>query len=95
MHNSADIFKSINKLQNIITSPTIQVITCGVLCFLWIERRIFGKNLSLLIAYKILVEANWQIKNTEANPVFSVEAYQSTKLVLQEISNAVVALGGV
>lgn len=31
----------------------------------------------------------------ESNPLLNVEAYQSTKLILEEISNAVVALGGV
>lgn len=30
-----------------------------------------------------------------SNPIFNVEAYQNTKLVLQDISNAIVALGGV
>ena len=40
-------------------------------------------------------QTNISGSSDESNPLFSVEAYQSTKLVLQEISNAVVALGGV
>lgn len=40
-------------------------------------------------------QTNISGSSDESNPIFSVEAYQSTKLVLQEISNAVVALGGV
>lgn len=40
-------------------------------------------------------QTNISGSSDEANPIFSIEAYQSTKLVLQEISNAVVALGGV
>ena len=40
-------------------------------------------------------QTNISGSSSEANPLFSVEAYQSIKLVLQEISNAVVALGGV
>ena len=34
LHNSADIFKSINNPQTITIKPEIQVITCGVLYFL-------------------------------------------------------------
>ena len=58
LHSSAEIFKSINKAQITTTIPEIQGKTCGVLYFLWINLKDFGKNLSLLIAYKILVVPN-------------------------------------
>lgn len=40
-------------------------------------------------------QTNISGSSEEANPIFEVEAYQSTKLVLDEISNAIIALGGV
>ena len=58
LQSSADRFKSINNAQIITTKPEIQVITCGVLYFLCTAFNDFGKNLSLLIAHKILVVPN-------------------------------------
>lgn len=58
LHNSADMFKSINNAHITTTIPEIQVKTCGVLYFLCINLKDLGKNLSLLIAYKILVVPN-------------------------------------
>lgn len=59
LHSAADIFKSINRPHKITMIPEIQVIMCGVLYFLWINLQDFGKNLSRLIAYKILVVPSW------------------------------------
>ena len=55
LHSAAEMFKSINNPHNITIAPDIHVITCGVLYFLCINLHDFGKNLSRLIAYKILV----------------------------------------
>ena len=54
LHNSADTFKSINNAHIITTKPDKAVTICGVLNFLCISFKDFGKKLSLLIANKIL-----------------------------------------
>ena len=40
-------------------------------------------------------QTNISGSSDESNPIFNVEVYQNTKLILQDISNAIVALGGV
>ena len=58
LQSSADRFKSINSAQIITINPDSHVITCGVLNLGCTAFKDFGKNLSRLIAHKILVVPN-------------------------------------
>lgn len=54
LHNSAEMFRSINKEPIITTRPQTQVKRLGTLVFLFTTLKFLGKNLSRLIAYSIL-----------------------------------------